>query len=171
MPNKTIEEMPREDLLRIIDMYAKNGLAMDGVWFQSIEHKFGMDEAIEHDENAWRVFAVAEAERIRKFLNLQDNAGIDGLRRALALRMNANINQDEIIVEGNTLIYRTIDCRVQTARARKELPFHPCKSVGIIEYSGFARAIDNRFTCETISCYPEITDKTCSCSWKFTLVI
>ena len=62
-------------------------------------------------------------------------------------------------MEGNTLTYTAVDCRVQTARKRKGMPFHPCKSVGIIEYSGFAREIDDRFTCECISCYPEITTK------------
>jgi hypothetical protein len=61
MANKIIEKLPKEDLLKIIDMYSKNWLAMDGVWFQSIEKNFGMDEAIHHDENAWRVFTVVES--------------------------------------------------------------------------------------------------------------
>ena len=81
----------------------------------------------------------------------------------------ANINEDEIIVDGNTLIYRTLDCRVQNARKRKGMEFHPCKAVGIIEYTGFAKTIDDRFECEALSCYPEITDETCNCSWKFIL--
>ncbi|VYT07609.1 MULTISPECIES: DUF6125 family protein [Bacteroides] len=29
---------------------------MDGVWFQSVERKYGMDEAMHHDREAWRVF-------------------------------------------------------------------------------------------------------------------
>jgi hypothetical protein len=142
---------------------------MDGVWFQSIEKKFGMDEAIEHDENVWRQFTVIEARRIKAFLGLPEHAGIEGLKKALSLRMYANINEDEIMVENNTLIYRTLDCRVQNARKRKGLPFHPCKSVGIIEYSYFAKTIDDRFECEAISCFPDIIDETCNCSWKFTL--
>jgi len=170
MTNQTIEQMSKEDLLKLIDIYAKNWLAMDGVWFQSIENKFGMDESIEHDENAWRVFTVVEANRIKGFLGLPAQAGIDGLRQALQLRMYANINEDEILVKGNTLIYRTLDCRVQNARKRKGMELHHCKSVGIIEYTYFAKTIDPRFECEAISCYPEITDYTCNCSWKFTLV-
>ena len=89
--------------------------------------------------------------------------------RALQLRLYANINEDEIIVDGNTLIYRTLDCRVQNARKRKGMEFHPCKAVGVIEYTGFAKTIDDRFECEALSCYPEITDETCNCSWKFIL--
>lgn len=169
MLNRVIENLPREDLLKLLDIYAKNWLAMDGVWFQSIEQKFGMDEAIEHDKNAWRNFTVIEANRIKNFLKLPERAGIEGLRQALSLRLYANINIDELIVKDNVLIYRTLDCRVQNARKRKGMEFHPCKSVGLIEYTYFAKEIDDRFECEAISCYPDITDDTCNCSWKFTL--
>lgn len=168
--NQAIRELGKDDLLKLIEIYSKNWLAMDGVWFQSIERKFGMDEAMEHDENAWRSFTVIEANRIKQFLNLPERAGIAGLKRALAFRTYANINEDESIVENNVLIYRTLDCRVQNARKRKGMEFHPCKSVGMIEYTYFAKAIDDRFVCEAVSCYPDITDETCNCSWKFTLV-
>ena len=114
-------------------------------------------------------FTVIEAKRIKTFLNLPEHPGIEGLKQALKLRLYANINRDEIITEGNTLIYRTTECRVQHARSSKNMPLHPCKAVGIIEYSGFAKTIDSRFTCECLSCYPDITDNTCHCAWKFTL--
>jgi hypothetical protein len=169
MPSQAIQAMTREELLQMIDIYARNWLAMDGVWFLSIEEKLGMAEAMEHDENAWRAFTTIEAARIKKFLNLPDHPGIDGLLRALPLRLYANINEDEIIVHGNTLIYRTLDCRVQNARQKKGLSFHPCRSVGLIEYTGFARAIDDRLSCEVLSCYPEINDTTCNCAWIFSL--
>jgi hypothetical protein len=169
MPSKKVEALGKEELLKLIDIYAKNWLAMDGVWFQSIEGKCGMEEAVEHDENAWRSFTVIEAKRIKTFLNLPERAGLEGLEQALAFRFYANINRDEIIVQDNVLIYRTLDCRVQNARKRKGMEFHPCKSVGIIEYTYFAKTIDDRFSCEAISCYPDITDATCNCAWKFTL--
>ncbi len=60
---------------------------------------------------------------------------------------------------------------ISISHSRKFLAliYHPCKAVGIIEYSGFAKTIDSRFTCECLSCYPDITDNTCHCAWKFTL--
>lgn len=167
MANSIINNLKREDLLRLIDIYAKNWLAMDGVWFQSVEKKYGMDEAVEHDENAWRLFTVIEANRIKDFLALPEQAGLDGLKKALELRMYANINADEIIIRDSTLTYKTLDCRVQNARKRKGMEFHPCKSVGIIEYSLFAKTIDSRIQCEAISCYPDVTDETCNCCWQF----
>jgi len=170
MGNKMLEKLEKEQLLELVEIYCKNWLAMDGVWFQSVEQKFGMDEAIEHDENAWRRFTVVEANRIKKFLKLPELAGIEGLKQALSFRMYANINKDEIVIKDNVIIYRTLDCRVQNARKRKGMEFHPCKSVGIIEYTYFAKTIDIRFECEVISCYPDVVDNTCNCSWKFTLM-
>ena len=166
---ETLNSLSKDQLIQLIEIYSKNWLAMDGVWFQSVEKKLGMDEAIYHDEQAWSKFTIIEAKRIKEFLNLPEQAGLEGLAKALALRFYANINEDEIIISGNTLTYRAVECRVQTARKRKNMEFHPCKSVGIIEYSEFAKTIDSRISCECLSCYPDINDSSCSCSWLFTL--
>lgn len=166
---ETLEKLSKDELIELIEIYSKNWLAMDGVWFQSIEQKSGMDEAMFHDARAWEKFTVIEAKRIKEFLKLPDDSGIEGLEKALKLRFYANINEDRIEVEENTLIYTSVNCRVQRARERKGMPFHPCKSVGIIEYSEFAKVIDERFVCECLSCYPDITDNECCCKWKFIL--
>ena len=42
MVNKTLEKMERSELIQLIEIYSKNWLAMDGVWFQSVERKFGI---------------------------------------------------------------------------------------------------------------------------------
>lgn len=164
------ENFPKEKLVELLHIYAKNLLALDGTWFQSIENKRGMEEAMEHDENAWRRYTESEARRIKAFLHLPDNSGIKGLMQALPLRMNAIQHTIEIHTERNTLLYRLLDCRVQTARARKKIPFHPCKSAGILEHTYFAKVIDSRFECEAVSCFPDITDPYCSCAWKFILI-
>lgn len=166
---ETLSQFSKDQLIELIEIYSKNWLAMDGVWFQSVERKLGMDEAMYHDGEAWKRFTVIEAKRIKEFLKLPDNSGIEGLEKALKLRFYANINEDKIEIEGNTLTYTSVNCRVQRARERKGMPFHPCKSVGIIEYTEFAKTIDSRFTCECVSCYPDITDDECCCKWKFTL--
>ncbi|MDE5861477.1 MAG: hypothetical protein K2H28_04710 [Ruminococcus sp.] len=164
-----LENMSREELIQLIRIYSKNWLAMDGAWFQAVEKSRGMDEAMLMDSEAWKVFTVAEARRIKKFLNLPEQAGLDGLAKALKIRFYGNINTGEIITENNTLIYKNTECFVQTARKRKNMEYHPCKTVGIIEYSAFAKVIDNRIYCECISCYPDITDNSCCCAWKFIL--
>ena len=66
------EDLSKEELLDFIGDLAKNWLAHDGLWFQAVEQRFGMDIAIELDRKAWETFTVIEAKRIKKRLNLPD---------------------------------------------------------------------------------------------------
>lgn len=159
--------LSRDELEQLVSIYAKNWLAMDGYWFQAVERKRGMDEAMEHDVAVWQGFTRTEARRIRALLRLPEQAGLDGLEKALAYRMYARINRDEIIREGDALVYRTLECYVQRARAEKGMPYHPCKAVGFVEYAGFAKEIDPRIRCACVSCFPDVTDESCNCAWRF----
>lgn len=169
MQNEGLAALSREELCTLAELYAKNWLALDGVWFQAVERRSGMEEAMACDLAAWERFTEIEARRLKEFLQLPGQAGLEGLERALGLRFYASLNRAQCLREGDTLIYRTLECRVQRARARKGLPYHPCKPVGLAEYSGFARVIDARISCECLSCYPEATDPSCACAWRFTL--
>lgn len=166
--NKTLEELTKEQLLELIGIYSKNLIAMDGVWFQSVEQECGMEEAMEHDCRVWERFSAIEARRIKALLRLPEHSGLEGLSRALPLRYNSAANRDEILLTERELVYRVVNCRVQEARARKKMGYHPCKPAGIVEYSVFAREIDSRIRCACLSCYPEATDGSCACAWRFT---
>lgn len=47
-----------------------------GLWFQSIEEKYGIDMAIDMDREAWRRYTVIEARRLIDLLELGNNSGI-----------------------------------------------------------------------------------------------
>lgn len=167
---ESIDDLPREKLLELNKIYAKNWLAHDGLWFQSIEKKYGMEMAIDMDREAWRSFTVIEARRLIEFLQLGKNSGIEGLKKALRFRLYSSLNEDEIITEAsNVLVYRVKTCRVQHARRKKGMSDFPCKSVGVVEYGLFAETIDEHFETEAVSCHPDVTDCEYNCIWKFTL--
>jgi len=126
-----------------------------------------MDSAMHFDEEAWKVYTRSEARRIKKFLALEEHCGLEGLAKALQYRMVDRPNPSETVIDGNKLIYKIKVCRVQEARTRKGLPLHPCKSAAVYEYSGFAEVIDDRIKSRCLSCYPDVTDTSCSCSWEF----
>ena len=139
-----LDALTREELVELLEITAKDLIALDGTWFQSLEREQGMDTAMEHDRAAWRRFVPSEARRLKKLLDIS-----------------------EILWEDDALVFRITDCRVQNARARKGMEFHPCKSVGELEYAGFAAALDDRIHCECVSCFPDVTDNTCNCAWRF----
>lgn len=162
--------MSREDLLRALEMFAKNWLAHDGCWFLAAEESLGMQEAIELDTTAWQRFAVTEAHRIMSTFSIPSEGGLVALEKALSLRQYSLINaqRSEWSEDGKRLRFFMDVCRVQEARRRKGLPDFPCKSVGTVEFEMFARTVDSRIHVRCLLCPPEAPGGK-YCGWEFTL--
>jgi len=148
---------------------AKLWLAHDGLWFQEVEKRLGLEAAIAMDKEAWARFSPLEAARIKARLGLPERGGLDALARALRGRLYAILNEDDVRLEKDRLLYTMVACRVQEARRRKGLDDFPCKEVGIVEYDSFARAIDPRLRVRCLSCPPDPRSEAYYCSWEFTL--
>jgi len=162
-----IQNMSRDDLLKLVEVYAKNWLAHDGCWFLAAEESFDIQTAMDLDTKSWHRFAFAEAKRIIKVFNIPENSGLSSLAEALQYRLYSAINEQKIEnPDENTLIFTMLRCRVQETRRRKGLPDFPCKSVGIVEFSRFSEAVDPRIKTKCIQCPPDETGNE-YCKWEF----
>jgi hypothetical protein len=165
---KDISHLNRQEIKDLLTDAAKNWLAHDGLWFRAVEETFGMETALELDKKAWEEFSVIEAKRIMKRLDIPPGGGIPALIQALKFRLYAFINVQEVVeVSDNRCVFRMNRCRVQEARQRQGLPDFPCKSVGIVEYSGFASTIDPRIRTRCITCPPDPHPQNVWCAWEF----
>jgi len=162
-----LEDLSREDLIELVEMYAKNWLAHDGCWFLAAEEKFGLETAIELDTRAWACFSPLEARRIMQAFGIAEGGGLEALEKALDYRLYASINRQAAErVSGDTLRFRMVECRVQQARQRKGLPPFPCKSVGLVEYAQFARAVDPGIETTCVHAPPDAVTNS-FCEWEF----
>lgn len=167
---ETLQSLGKDELIRIIVDDAKNWLAHDGLWFQAVEGRYGLEAAIEADRAAWEQFTVIEAKRILERLGMKPGGGIPALLRCLEHRLYARLNtQDAVEVTATRAVFRMRDCRVQSARRRKGLADFPCKPVGLVEYAGFARTIDPGIRTRCISCPPDAEAGDVACAWEFSL--
>lgn len=167
---KEPKDLSKKELLDLLSDAAKNWLAHDGLWFQAAEERLGIEAAIDLDKAAWEKFTVIEARRIMKRLNMKPGGGIPALVQALKFRLYAYINVQEIQELTDTrCVFRMNRCRVQEARKRQGLADFPCKPVGIIEYSLFAKTIDQRIKTRCIVCPPDPHPDDVYCAWEFTL--
>ncbi|MFW9957670.1 MAG: DUF6125 family protein [Candidatus Odinarchaeota archaeon] len=164
------ENLPRGQLLKLIDIYAKAWQAMDSAYFLALENKYGIDIAIEMDKEAWKIFSPIEATRIMKEFQINPGGGLQSLEKALGYRVYAALNkQSTKLVNEKTLHFTMEECRVQVARKRKGLQDFPCKQVGNTEYSYFASTIDPRIKTQCVFCPPDSHPDDAYCSWEFTL--
>ena len=167
---KILLDLPQETLLQLTAEFGKNWLATDGLWFQAVERAYGMNDAKRCNDSCWNRFSQVEAHMIKTFLGLPEKPGLAGLKQALGYRMYARINVQSIIDESPTsIVFQMNDCRVQSARKRKNLADYPCKSAGLVEYSRFAWGIDERIRTECIGCPPDEHPDEWFCAWRFIL--
>lgn len=166
-----LADLDRETLEGMLIDFAKNWLAHDGLWFQAVENEIDMETAIELDRQAWEKFTVIEAKRIMARHNIAEDSGLEGLKKALGFRLYALLNTQSIGNETDkSFDFFMQECRVQSARRRKNLPLFPCKSVGIVEYANFATTIDPRIKTECICCPPDPeAGKDFYCGWRFSI--
>ncbi|HID93868.1 MAG TPA: hypothetical protein EYP60_07210 [bacterium (Candidatus Stahlbacteria)] len=163
-----VKDLSKEKLLELLSDAAQNWLAHDGLWFQAVEKAYGLKTAIELDRQAWQQFTVIEAKRIMKRLGMEPGGGIPALIQALKFRLYTHVNVQEVVEVSDTrCVFRMISCRVQEARKRKKLPDFPCKPVGIVEYSEFAKTIDPRIQTTCIACPPDPHPQEYWCAWEF----
>lgn len=168
--SESFKNMSKDMLFDILGDFAANWLAHDGTWFLAAEKEHGLDEAISLDREAWREFSTVEARRIMKRHGIAAGGGLDALKKALGFRMYALLNEQEITEETpGSFIFKMVDCRVQSARRRKNLPDFPCKSVVVVEYAEFAKAVDPRIKCECVVCPPDDVKRDYFCAWRFNL--
>jgi Family of unknown function (DUF6125) len=164
------QTMSREDLLRALEMFAKNWLAHDGCWFLAAEERLGIATAIELDTASWKRFAATEARRIMSTFGIPAEGGLPALEKALSLRAYSVINEQHLewSDDQRRLTFYMDVCRVQETRRNKGLPDFPCKSVGIVEFETFARTIDSRIVTRCLHCPPE-SPAGKYCGWEFSL--
>lgn len=174
LPSETrttaFHSMTRDDLLRALEMFAKNWLAHDGCWFLATEETFGMETALHLDKLAWQRFAVAEANRIMATFNLPQKGGLVALEKALSLRQYTLINSQrtEWSADRKSLRLYMDVCRVQETRRRKGLADFPCKSVGTVEFEVFSRTVDSGIQVACLHCPPDAPEGK-YCGWEFTM--
>src|SRR6056297_2185206 len=167
---KPLTEMPRDKLIGLMDTIAKNWLANDGLWFLSVENKYGMNDAKRCNDSCWTRYSPFEAWSIKQFLGLSESPGLEGLRKALKFRMYSRLNVQSIIEEEeNSLQFQMNICRVQETRKRKGLEDYPCKSIGLVEYGYFAESIDPRIKTKCIGCPPDPHPEEWICAWRFSI--
>ena len=159
--------MDKENLIDLIKAMSFNWLAGDGVWFRTVEDNYDMYTGKRCNDTCWTRYSPLEAAMLKSFLQLPRQSGLDGLEKALNLRLYAQINEQTIERSEDELVLRMVKCLVQGTRKRQGLPDYPCKSAGIVEFPAFARMIDSRIKTECLSCPPDEHPKEWVCAWRF----
>ncbi|UCE27606.1 MAG: hypothetical protein JSW52_02310, partial [Candidatus Coatesbacteria bacterium] len=107
--------------------------------------------------------------RIMEARGIEEDGGLEALAEVLGFRIYSFIDEYETKLDDGVLTYKILDCYAQSARRRKGLPDFPCKSVGIVDFTNFAKTVDERIAVKCLACPPDELAPDEFCSWEFTI--
>jgi hypothetical protein len=167
---EALAKMPKEQLLDYFFLQIRNLWRVDGLYFLSIEKRFGTEAAAEIDADVWEAMAQIEAKSLQKMFKVSETPNIPTiikLLRKTSWALDQPLKTVKVNAKQATL--RIDKCRTQETRLSKGLGEFPCKPVRFGYLKKFAETLNPKVKVECIVCPPDAHPKDSWCKWKFTV--
>ena len=162
----SIDNLSKDDLIKMMKMFSKDYLALDGLWFLGVEDKYGLDAAIQIDLKVWERLGSIEVRRIKQTFDINEG-GIASIVNALQLSpvwICYGYEFPELME--NKAVFRIINCVPQEARVRNNRGEFPCKPVDLAYMTTFAKTIDPKAKVRCIQAPPDRHLNGVWCEWE-----
>lgn len=157
--------LSKEELVDLIDAYAKLYTAVDGLWFVSVEKQYGNEVATKLDTEVWDSLLPREAKRITEARKLGKD-GIDTVIEAFKLRPTFLTKGYDIVREKNKATVRVNACRSLHAMERDGRAVSSCKRLLEEVYPKFVKSIDSRVRFRVLKAPPRASANDTCCEWQ-----
>jgi len=163
---RNLEEIDRMELLKFM---TRNALTMDGCWFREVEKRYGIQAAIEINKAVQDYYAAVESRRVKELLQLEGN-DLATLEHVLPFAFE-HLSMDFEIqrISDNALQLTKHFCPPQVTRREKGLEEYPCKEVGLVTQSAFARGINPDIKVTCLCAPPDEHPEDVWCQWLYEL--
>lgn len=170
MQRVKLEELPKETLVELARMYARNWQTLDGLWFRNVEAEYGLEAAIKLDLKNWEKQSVIEAERIGKVLKL-NRGGLSSVLTVLSFmswQLSSPIFECEEESPWRVVFYYP-RCSVQEGRRKQGKQEFPCKTMKLTLLSNIAKVVEPRAMVKCLTCPPDPHPQGFWCKWELTM--
>lgn len=165
--HELLRSLPKQKLVELLLIQARNMFRVDGLYFLAIEEKFGAEKAIEIDEKCWRTMGAIEAREIKKFLGKEHFAVADVMKALQLTGWSLDQRDKEIQVDDGKGIFRVVRCRTQLTRIRKGLSEFGCRPVRHGYLKAFASELNPEINVICRMCPPDRHTEDSWCEWEF----
>ena len=171
IPDLKFTDFSPDALVRLLKLYSKLYVAVDGFWYLTVKERMGNDEALDCDIQVWERLCQYEMKKVTEQFNIQGN---DIVALMKAIQMTPwfwNMEYKMEIQDHSSAVYTVTRCSTLEALVKEgEGREHQiCKIVEprvLKSYASFFNP-DIEITCLQEP-PPKSGDGIC-CQWKFTL--
>jgi hypothetical protein len=141
---------------------------VDAYWFLSAEKKYGLQAAVELNEEVWEILSAKSAREIKRRFCITEK-GLDGFVKALLYYPWTKITGYEIKKEKEKVTIKVAHCPPQEGRIKSGLGEFPCRKMHMKDFTAFANEIDPSIEVRCLYAPPDEHPKDCFCEWVFTI--
>lgn len=166
MNKASLQRLPKKTLIELIQTYARNWLTLDGLWFTSVEDRFGTDAAVELDLQIWKKQAAIEAKRLLKLFRPVGKSPQDVLNIIDGMTFSNVFSFEVEKVNSRQAIFFYPHCAMQEARVKQGRGEFSCKEVTRVSIGICAEIINPEMRVRSIFCPPDDHPDDCWCKWE-----
>ena len=165
-----LEDLSKETLIRLVEMYSKNWQTLDSLWFRNVENKYGLEAAVELDLKMWEEQAKVEARRIKEALDITQGGLTNVLKalRFMSWQLTTPLFEYNEETPGRVVFYYP-RCPVQEGRRRQGKKEFPCKFMKTKLLSNLAKEIEPRAEIRCLFCPPDPRPEDLWCKWELAM--
>ena len=169
MDEKALQALPKETLIKLIQIYSRNWITLDGLWFSNVENRFGTDVAVELDIEMWKTVAAVETKRLLKIFGPGEKSPQGVLKIIDAMTFSALFTFEVERVDHERAVFYYSHCPMQETRVKQGRGEFPCRDTGIACFGISAKIINPEMELKCIFCPPGDHPDDCWCKWELYL--
>ena len=171
LPEIDFNDFSHETLARMLTMYAKLYIAIDGFWYMTVMDRHGNDEALACDIKAWKIMSKYEKKQIANAMNIKGNNVLSFIK-TLQLSPWFIHTKYRVDMENNdsatlTVTYcPTLDALEKEGTGRQQ---HICSVFEPEVFANYAALFNPAIEVKSLAPLPRESPKDICCRWSFKL--
>ena len=171
LPELNFDDFSHDTLVKILAMYAKLYIALDGFWYMTVMERNGNDEALACDIQAWTLMSKYEKKRISETLNIKGNDVLSFMKTLQISPWFIHTKYHMDMKDNNNATLTVTHCPTLDA-LEKEGKGRQKDICGIFEpkiFKNYASLFSPNMEVRALSPLPRENRQDICCSWSFGL--
>lgn len=157
----------RKKLEEYVKFMLRQYRLVDAFWFLKVEEKFGLEAAVQINEEIWSRMGGLAARELKERFSI--GRGLKGFLQAFKLYPWTLLISHQIRLKRDGVQIRTPYCPPQEARLKQGLGEFPCKNMHMKELTNFTQTIDPSLQVKCKYAPPDPHPQNNWCEWEVKL--